>query len=392
MPKIILLIAGVFASVIFSYSQISGNKLLFIIDSIPIINDPEDWNQIKQGDIAYINVIKNTDSLNLLGWGQMDAITYIFTKAYSSRPDSIKKIPSLRQMIFRNEVWTFRDTVYSGRYIDYFNNGSIENEGTLLNGRLNGALTVFFKNGNKKSVSNYKDGELFGNWTDYYNNGMVMRTTEYEYGKVITGTWKNYFINGRLQQEMRLKNATHHDTSVTYYSTGKIKAMQFSINGVFYHDKKQNDLNYYTIMFNQSINSKDIKAANKNFYHLWLLDSTSSDTYFFEGLLLYCEFRFDRAIESFDKALATEPLMKEALKYRALSRLKKYKFQHARQSEKDIDLPVTSEDIEVIPGEEMTKICSDIMLANEMDNNAAYMDKTMPEFLLNFCLGKEINK
>src|SRR4030095_4092066 len=88
-----------------SFGQSPVEKILFVIDSIPLFNDPEEWNSIAQEDIADITVIKNKDSLKRLRPEQWDGIIYIFTKAYRNRPDSLKKIPSLKQMVVKNEVW-----------------------------------------------------------------------------------------------------------------------------------------------------------------------------------------------------------------------------------------------------------------------------------------------
>ena len=76
---------------------------------------------------------------------QLDGIIYIFTKAYRNRPDGLKRIPSLKQMVMTKEGWNLNGALYTGKYIDYYNSGKIQNEGTLLNSKLNGVLTVYFK-------------------------------------------------------------------------------------------------------------------------------------------------------------------------------------------------------------------------------------------------------
>src|SRR6187402_1519803 len=106
-----------------SFGQISNEKILFVIDSIPILTDPEEWNPIDPNDIADITVIKDKDSLKRLRPEQLDGIVYIFTKAYRNRPDSIKRIPSLKQMVVKNEIWNLNGIPYSGKYIDYYNSG-----------------------------------------------------------------------------------------------------------------------------------------------------------------------------------------------------------------------------------------------------------------------------
>ena len=386
MNKIILLFFGL-SCFIGVEAQPPGNKVLFIIDSIPLLTDPESWNQLSRDDIADISVIRNKDSIKLLGWEHLDGITYIFTKEYRGRPDSIKKIPSLKQMTMKTGAWYLHDAIYSGKYIDYYNSGKIQNEGTLLYGRLNGQLIVYFKNGNKKSVVDYKDAVVHGTWTNYYKNGMVMSIQQYTEGKM--KTYKTYFINGQATYEMKPKNQTRYDTSVNYYSTGKIKQVKIINGSKVGQTKKEQDFNYYSTMFYEYLNAGKIKEANKNFYKLWLIDSTSIETFFKEGLLLTRESRFDDAIAEFDKALALEPLMREALLYRAIARIKKHKFSLLKIYPKDSrDIPLTIEDMFTIPDKELAKICADLQLADDIDESDLYVKWEVPEAIINFCRKK----
>ena len=145
-----------FSVLVFSWCaafEQSTPKMLFVIDSIPLIHDPEEWNQLMPEDIAEISVLSNKDSLNRVGWGELDGITYIFTKAYRERPDSLKRIPSLKQMVMQNGAWHLDGRAYTGPYIDYLYNGRIQDEGNLRDGKLNGQLTVYYINGAIKSVT-----------------------------------------------------------------------------------------------------------------------------------------------------------------------------------------------------------------------------------------------
>ena len=371
-----------------SFGQILNEKILFVIDSIPILNDPEEWNPIDPNDIADITVIKNKDSLKRLRPEQLDGIVYIFTKAYRNRPDSLKRIPSLNQMVVKNEIWNLNDIPYSGIYIDYYNSGKIQNKGTLLNGKLNGELTVYFKNGNKKSVSNYKDGILHGNWSGYYPNGVLMNSDIYADGKVIKYGTK-YFVTGQIESEIKRKKATQYDTAFSYYSTGKVKQMKLIKKHPSVQDKKTNDFNASVTYFFQSINQGKLKDANKYFYSIWKIDSTSSDTRFKEGLLLMKEFRFDAAIEAFDKALKLEPLMRESLVHRAIARIRKYKYANAKHLPRENkEIPLVLEDIISIPQDEQTKICNDLRQAVYVDFSEWYVPKMVAPAILNYCQSK----
>ena len=55
---------------------------MYIVDSIPVIDDPKDDNEISQDDLATISVIRNKDSLKTLGYHEFDGVIYIFTNEY----------------------------------------------------------------------------------------------------------------------------------------------------------------------------------------------------------------------------------------------------------------------------------------------------------------------
>jgi tetratricopeptide (TPR) repeat protein len=368
-----------------SFAQGTGERMLFVIDSIPLYDDPEPWNPITKEDIADMNIVRDRDSIRALGWVEVDAVSFIFTKAYRSRPDSLKKIPSLKQMVQRNGKWYYKDSVYTGRYIDYYNSGRIQDEGGLVDGILHGEVTIYRKNGNRKTVSHYKEGKLDGAWNEYYPNGVLSTSRNYKEGKGVRGE-NQYFINGRLMLEWRGKRHTLYDSLVYYYSNGSIKHIQLIINGVRAPNKKAEDVDYYNPRFFQALNLGQLKEANKYFYKTWLIDSTSNDTHYKEGLLLLKEFRFDEAITAFDKALAKEPLMKEALAYRAVARLKKNKYRHGNVFSKEFKEGLLApSDLLTLPPAEQESVCADLWLANETDMSERYVQWLVPFPVLDYC-------
>ena len=368
-----------------AFAQGGSERILYIIDSIPILNDPEEWNPIVGDDIADLTVIRNRDSVKLLGWADVDGIVYVFTKEYRKRPDSIKRIPTLKQLEIVGGVWTRNGAPYNGPYIDYYNSGRIQNWGFLLNGKLDSTLTVYFQSGGKKSVAHYRDGVLHGPKNDYYKNGLVMFARTYEHGKEVRNS-KYYFANGQVQQELRLKNRTAYDTSVIYYSTGAVRELKLIKNSTPVRTKCDEDLAYYNTMYWQAINSGDLKKTNNLFYELWKLDSTNIDTYFKEGYLLLKEHRFDAAIAAFDRALQLEPFMRESLVHRALARLRKYQAQRlGTLSAGSGEPPLQVEDLAYIPAEELEKICRDLQQADYVDASDLYVKKMVPAAFFNQC-------
>jgi antitoxin component YwqK of YwqJK toxin-antitoxin module len=366
------------------FAQDTVPRMLFVIDSIPLYNDPEPWNPVTKEDIADINVIHNKDSIRAFGWGEVAAVTFVFTKAYRDRPDTLKRIPSLKQMDQRNGTWYFKDTVYTGRYIDYYNSGRIQDEGALVDGILHGEVTIYRKNGNRKTVSHYKEGKLDGEWNEYYPSGSLSSSRNYKEGKGLRGQ-KEYFINGSLMQEFRPKRKTLYDSLVYYYSDGRIKQILLFINGVR-KSKKAEDLDYYDSHFFQALNAGKLNDANKYFYKISLIDSTSNDTHYKEGLLLLKEFRFDEALTAFDQALAKEPLMKEALAYRALARLKRNKYRQVNVFSKEFkEGMLTAADLLALSPAEQERVCADLKLANETDMTERFVQWLFPFAVLDYC-------
>lgn len=388
MKKQLLLVLSLLSLSSYCFSQAANKKILFVIDSIPLLNTPQEWNQILDEDISDIRVVDHKDSLKLLGYEDLDGITYIFTKEYRNRPDSLKNIPSMNQMEVRDAVWYRNGYPYTGKYIDYYNNGKKQNEGSLVNGKLDGELNVYYKTGIKRSTTNYKQGARDGNWTDYYQNGTLRSTSEFINDKR-TRTGKSYFIYGQIMQELKLKNATRYDTSITYYSSGKVREIKMTKTGEFYPDKTEEKLNYHSTMFYEHLRVGDLRAANKNFYEIWKIDSLNIDTYFREGVLLVAEFRFNDAITCFDKALAIEPLMREALEQRGLSIIKAHKFSKRDGStQQKGNIPVTLDDFMLLSEQDKSRVCTDFILSDMIDPGVNYNNKMVPEAILQYCIKK----
>src|SRR5215471_970700 len=168
MNKVILLVAGLLLIRFYSFGQAANEKILFVVDSIPVIEDPKEGDDIQPDDIAVITVIKNKDTLNRLGYGQFDGVTYIFTKEYRNRPDSLRQILSTKQMKRVNGAWLFNGQPYSGRFIDYYYSGRRQGDGTLINGKLNGFRAMYYQNGKLDVERYYKDGLENGLDKEYY--------------------------------------------------------------------------------------------------------------------------------------------------------------------------------------------------------------------------------
>lgn len=357
---------------------------MFVVDSIPVIDDPEEGNEILQSDISDITVIKNKDTLNLLGYGQFDGVTFIFTKEYRNRPDSLKRIPSSKQMERKNGVWLFYDVPYTGQFIDYYYSGKKQGEGTFINGRVNGHRKMYYQNGNISVERDYSDGIENGFEIEYYEDGSLKQKGEFVNGKE-NGIWDMYFPNGQIKQRSNFIDGVMDGETTVYYSTGKVLAIEVTKNGKTTPDKRLEKINQAMEKGHESSKKEDYKSAIKNYSKAIELDSTYAEAYFSRGTIKLNDFQFDEAIADFDKALKYEPFMEYALTNRAFARIRKYQFGNSRTISKNNDVTVlASKDKVPIPEAEQEKICSDLQKAVFLGDKS----KMITEALSDYCQTK----
>lgn len=345
------------------FAQAANEKIMFVVDSIPVINDPEPGNEILPGDIADLTVIKNKDTLNRLGYGKFDGCTFIFTKAYRNRPDSLKLIPTIRKMEQRNGVWLFQGVPYTGRIIDYYYSGKKQGEGAFVNGKTSGPRNIYYQNGKLQVEKNYSDG-LENGWSkEYYEDGTLSQQGEYKEGKE-QGIWENYFPNGQVSLRSSYNQGAIFDTATKYYSNGKIKEKVFIKGDEVTPDPSLAKIEQLMLKSKKSNQAGDSKEAILYCTKAIDLDSNYAAAYFTRGTIKLNEFQFDDAIADFDKALQIEPYMDIALANRAFARIRKYQFGDSRVLQKNTDVTVlASKDKTPIPANEQEKICADLKQA-----------------------------
>lgn len=381
MIRIILFFTGLFLLNSISYGQTPNAKIMFVVDSIPVIKDPEEGNEVLPTDIAEINVIKNKDTLNRLGYSQFDGVTFIFTKEYRNRPDSLKQIPSTKQMEEKNGVWLFHGSPYTGRFIDYYYSGRKEGEGIFVDGKVDGLRKKYYQNGKTRVERNYKKGIENGLDKEYYEDGMLSQKGEFNNGKE-EGIWENFFPNGQVQLRGNYHNGEIFDTATKFYSTGKIKEKVFIKNGKVTPDPNLVKIDQLMGKSSASNKADDKKAAIKYCSKVIELDSTYADAYFSRGTLKLNDFQFDDAIADFDKALKYEPYLHVALANRAFARIRKYQFGGSRTLSSNSEVTVlASPDKVPIPADEQEKICSDLQKAVFLGGKS----KMISEAMSNYC-------
>lgn len=380
MNKILLFISGL----IFPYLHLSGQNaqesIIYIVDSIPVIEDPEPGNEVMPTDIADLTVIKNKDSLKILGYDKFEGAIFVFTKEYRKRTADLKQIPSSKQMERKDDVWYFQGNPYSGKFIDYYYSGRKQGEGTFQNGKVEGLRTMYHQNGHMVVERYYADGIENGLSKEYYDDGTLKQKGEFVNGKE-NGVWEMYFPNGQVKQRSTLKDGSMDGETIIYYSTGKILAVEVTKDGKTTADKRLEKIHHLMSKGHASNKEGDYKAAIKNYSKAIELDSTYAEAYFSRGTVKLNNFQFDEAILDLDKALRFEPYFKGALSNRAFARIRKHQFAGSRKLSENYGVAVmVSKDNPGIPENELTIICNDLKLAIFLGDRGKMITDASQEF------------
>jgi len=358
--KILLLLLTL--STLICFSQNQNDNVLYVVDSIPIIEEPkEGFGTLTEKEIDRVEVVKNKEAIEKTGYKDLDGIIYVFTKEYSKRPDSIKAIPTTKLMVKKNGTWYLENSSnpYSGRFIDYYLTGKKQGEGTLFNGKLKGKRLMYHKNGNVSDEIEYENGLFNGMEKRFYKDGTLMQKGAFKNGQEI-GIWEMYHPNGQLKQRTNFVNGKMDGESVSYYSTGEIKGKKVYNNGIYQKDKL-NDKLYKLYNESQELYKQvNYKGAIKKLDKALELEPNWADGYFARATMKLNDFQFDEAIKDFNKTLEIEPYYTNAYSNRAFAVLRKYELGNGRTLSKSKDIQIIASKETEIPESELTKICADL--------------------------------
>jgi len=353
---ILLLITG------YSFAQGQNEKALFVVDSIPIIDEPKEGNALTQDEINNVVTITKRQTLDSLGYNQIDKVIYVFTKEYVNRPDSLKSIPSTGIMIRKQGAWYLPNNAnpYSGRFIDYYMSGKKQGEGFLFNGRLKGNRKMYYQNGNISADLEYDNGISNGFEKSFYEDGKLKEEGVTKKQKKI-GLWKSYYPNGQIKKLTHHNdNSLLHGETVSYYSNGKIKSSFKYENGKYIKDK--NFEKFYKLYNDGQKYFKlgNFKSAIKKYTKCIELNPTSDDAYFARGTAKLENFEFDEARKDFDKTLEIEPFFTNAYANRAFTIIRKYEFANSRDIKGFKGVKIMSAKKTTIPKNEKVMVCKDL--------------------------------
>jgi antitoxin component YwqK of YwqJK toxin-antitoxin module len=329
-----------------TYGQEKTEKILYVVDSIPIFQGitDEEGNMLEK-TVDHIEVVTTKSKFGEYQIYDFDKLIYLFTKEYAKRPDDIKRIPSfINKMYKKEDKWCLKgfSTPYTGKYIDYYLSGIKKEEGFINDGVDDGLRTYYYKDGTIRLYLNYSKG---------IQNG--------ETGK--------YFTNGQLQYKGIFKSGKEEGIWTEWYSTGVVKWVTEYKYGKAQPTKE--------VITTNSLFKKGLEAFEKgkyldavNFYNKALeLYPNYSDAYFHRSRAYLYDLKFDEALADCNKSIEIEPLYKDAYGMRAFVRIRKYEMKDSRalSTNSEITVYTTKQNVE-IPTDEKAKICNDLRKGYEL--------------------------
>lgn len=344
-----------------AFAQAAGERILYVVDSVPIIDEPkEGFGSLRQEAIHEVQVINTKSLIEQRGFSDIDKLIFITTKEYFNRSEELKRIPTVRLMEQKdNGRWYLKNTSkpYTGPFIDYFLDGKKQGEGRLKDGLAYGLRTVYYPNGNKSFYRTYTDsGIAEGTAAAFFSNGQIKNKGLFKRGKE-DGTWQEWYSTGKLKRETEFKDGKATPT-------------------------KEEEA-FYSLLGKASKLYKDgnIAGAIKHLDKAIVLNPQYSDAYFERGTMKLNDFRFDEALADFDKALELEPLSTKVFTNRAFTRLRKHQLKNSRTLSKTNGVTVlASKDKVEIPEEELKKICADLSKGYELGDRNEMVLEAMKDY------------
>ena len=369
--KQLLLLLCLLFIIKYTFSQNPADKIAMVIDSVLVEKDPEPGNGLKVTEVALVRVLKNKDSLRQLGYSGYDGVTFIFTKNYVSRPDSIRRIPSSGQLFKING---------SGPFIDYYYSGKKRGEGTLVNGKLSGPRNLYYQNGQLMAKKNFQNGEENGFMQEFYPDGRLRQEGNAFNGKE-EGRWIAYYPNGQPEVRGNYKDGEPADSVLRYYSSGRVKERIYIQNGKMKEDPQMAKIATLLKKSKEKSEEGDYEAAIKYCNKIIELDSSFAGAWFSKATLELNQEKFDAAIADFDLALHFEPYTRAAYTNRAFARIRKAEFAASRSILKNREVTVLAGKDKVdIPAAEKEKICADFKEAIFLGEKKAMVYEEMEKY------------
>jgi antitoxin component YwqK of YwqJK toxin-antitoxin module/capsular polysaccharide biosynthesis protein len=141
----------------------------------------------------------------------------------------------------------------NGKWIEWHENGTIENICHYSKGRLHGKLTRWSPTGQKVVERRYKNGRLEGPFATWHSNGQKAATGDYRNGR-LHGSFTEWYENGQLAAAVQYHDGKKHKLSRVWHHNGQEAA------AVNFHLGREHG--HYTLWYDNGV-----KSAEGEYWH-----------------------------------------------------------------------------------------------------------------------------
>ncbi len=140
----------------------------------------------------------------------MNTLTTILTvflcNLFMSHPQKdIETTVLMSEVSYKEGIYYFKNRVFTGSIIDYYEDEKLKFRYGVLEGRLHGEAFQYFSNGRVKSKRHYVSNKLFGAFEEHYESGelrasFTVKLNAYNAGEQIEDITVGTFKKGRYKK------------------------------------------------------------------------------------------------------------------------------------------------------------------------------------------------
>ncbi len=162
---------------------------------------------------------------------------------------------------------------FDGEYKEYHRNGKLTLEAYCKDGKFEGECQEYHENGRLKKVAHYKAGELDGEYQEGYEKGGTKILTQYKDGK-LEGEYQEFYETGETKVLAHYKAGELDGEYQEYYKNGKLEKLAHYKNG-----KLDGESEEYESYGREGDWIKRIRYENDNVVESWTRSYMGGDCY-----------------------------------------------------------------------------------------------------------------
>jgi len=117
---------------------------------------------------------------------------------------------------------------FSGKACSYYNSGKLSTLTSFQEGAKQGVWQVYFENGQIEKEGDVSEGKEHGRYLEYFPTGQLKYVYTYDFGKK-TGVWRSWYVHGGKYTERHFENDQLHGKVLVWDESGKL-AKEYDYN------------------------------------------------------------------------------------------------------------------------------------------------------------------